>query len=740
MEKIITIRGYIIKFLYLSDNWALAIFASEDNAKKTIKIKGPISLMKPKVLYELNGFVITHPKYGSSFEVSSFVLANIDTQQQIINFLKSDVFPGIGNLTAKKIAEHYSSDFIKEILEDREKFFSIKGINKFKLEHIYQIIYDIEQNNSLTSEFINHQLNLKILKKLQQHITDQKKIVDILSNNFFDFAFKFNLGKIEDIDKIWLHFSKKPNDIARIAYWTLHACNQILFSTGDSYTDQKTLVKRLETLIDFDVSENKEILLNSLVFSKEHELLIFKDNRVYTNTSYYDEQHISEMLMYHQKNTLNNKSNLSDQQLDKFIREIEQKISVTSNIKDFKYDRSQIDALKAFATNNITIITGGPGTGKTTIIQAIVKLFQKIFKSSKFSVSAPTGRAAGKIRESFTGSEATTIHKLLQYDGDEDRFFINKENPLNFDLLIVDECSMIDNRLFSQFLLSSINAKKIVLVGDPDQLPSVSYGNAFADIIKSNKIKAINLNQIHRQSKNNGIIQLAYMIKNDNFDLNKINDFNNVEFIFDQNKDYCLEQIKKYYQKDLNFINPYSIQIICPMYAGTFGIDNLNDFIQSTFNLNSFNEQKVYQRLKTKYVVNDKIMYLKNDSKLNISNGDVGIIKAINKKQNKFLSAIVNFNNIELEFTNQNFEDLTLSYACSVHKTQGSEYDTVILVLDSNHFNQFIDKKLLYTAVTRAKKHLIIIAKQEFFLSGIKKQAKPRNTTLQETIIQMFDN
>lgn len=214
------------------------------------------------------------------------------------------------------------------------------------------------------------------------------------------------------------------------------------------------------------------------------------------------------------------------------------------------------------------------------------------------------------------------------------------------------------------------------------------------------------------------------MIKNNTFDINKIDQLNNVKFIFNTDKQYCLEQIKTNYAKDLDFNNPYNTQIICPMYAGTLGINNLNDFIQSNFNFNINDQQKIYQRAKNKYIESDKIMYLKNDSKLNISNGDVGIIDSIIYKNNKFDFAIVNFNNHILEFNNQNFDDLTLSYACSVHKTQGSEYDKVILVLDATHFNKFIDKKLLYTAITRAKKELIIITKEDIFIQGINRSSK----------------
>lgn len=737
MEKEITLRGYISKFIYLSGNWGLAIFTSEENDKKTIKIKGQIGLMKTKVLYQITGSINTHAKYGSSFDVTSFEFAQIDTQQQIINFLKSDVFPGVGNLTAKKIAQHYSENFIQEILEDKQKFLSIQGINKSKLEHIYDIIFEINQNNSLTSEFINNKLNLNILEKAQWYINNQEELIKVFTNNFFKFAFERNLGNIQDIDKIWLHFSKKPNDISRIAFWVFHCCDEILFSTGDSYTNKETLFRKIKDFINIDTNENKELLLSSLLYAKDHNLLVFKENRIYTHSSYYDEQEIALSLEYHLKNNLNN--SIDDETLNRYILEIENEIANTKNIKGFKYDNSQINALKTFAKNNITIITGGPGTGKTTIIQAIVKLFQKIYKKSKFSISTPTGRAAAKIRENFIESEATTIHRLLEYDGDENRFLINKQNALSFDLLIVDECSMIDNRLFSQFLQSSLKAKKIVLVGDPEQLPSVNYGNVFFDIIKTNTVATINLEHIHRQKENNGIIDLAYMIKNDTFDINKIDRLNNVKFIFNTDKEYCLEQIKTNYAKDLDFNNPYNTQIICPMYAGTLGINNLNDFIQSNFNFNINDQQKIYQRAKNKYIESDKIMYLKNDSKLNISNGDVGIIDSIIYKNNKFDFAIVNFNNHILEFNNQNFDDLTLSYACSVHKTQGSEYDKVILVLDATHFNKFIDKKLLYTAITRAKKELIIITKEDIFIQGINRSSKKRNTTLQEVIISTLN-
>ncbi|UKS54094.1 AAA family ATPase [Mycoplasma feriruminatoris] len=720
MEEQIKIRGYLSKFLYKSNSWALAIFISEENNKKTIKIKGEISDLKPKVLYELTGSLTNHLKYGTSFEVSSYTLANINNEEQIINFLKSDVFPGIGNLTATKIAKLYTNNFIQEILNNKEEFFKIKDVSKDKLELIYNKIKEINEQNWLRIEFINHNLSLKILDKLKKYVEDEHELKQLFVNNWFEFAFKHNLGLINEIDKIFLHFNNnKTNDLTRLAYYSLYVCNEILFNTGNSYTDQYYLLKKLSNLIKIN---DQNLLLEGLEFAFNNNLLVKNNSNIYTYESYYDELIISDVLV---KNYLIT-DDFDDDLISSFINQIQINIS-----KDFKYDDNQVLALKNFIKNKISIITGGPGTGKTTIIKAIVRLFEKVYHSTNYAICTPTGRAAARIRESFLECNATTIHKLLGYEKDN-KFSINANNPLDYDLLIVDECSMIDTRLFSQFLSSISKAKKIVLIGDVDQLTSVSYGNAFFDIISSKIISTTNLKKIHRQNNNN-IIDLAYMIKNNTFDLNKFNDSNNVEFFFNKDKQACLDKLKTIYQQSID--QNLNIQIISPVYADILGIENLNNFIQYNFNQNILDQNNVYDRLRFRYAINDKVMYLKNDSELNLSNGDIGYIKQINKINNQFQSAIINFNNIELEFDAQQFDDISLSYCCSVHKTQGSEYDKVILVLQDTLFSSFLNKKLLYTAITRAKKQLVIIGDYDLFNFAIKQEAKLRKTTLTNQIL-----
>ncbi|MCK8461790.1 AAA family ATPase [Mycoplasma capricolum subsp. capricolum] len=724
MEEQIKIRGYLSKFLYKSNSWALAIFIDEKNSKKTIKIKGEITDLKPKVLYELIGKQTLHIKYGTSFEVSSYTLANINTSDQIINFLKSDVFPGIGNLTAKKIAKLYSNNFIEEILNNKEKFLQIKDISKDKLELIYNKIKQINEQNWLRIEFINNNLSLKIFDKLKKYTDNEIEIRQLFTNNWFEFAINNNLGLIQEIDKIFLYFNNNQiYDLTRIAYWSLTACNEILFNSGDSYTLKHRLINKLTSLINLN---DLNIINNGLEYAFSHNLLVSDDQKIYTYESYSDELIISNAIVKH--NIKNN--DINDDLLDLYIEQIQNKTS--SQIKNFKYDTSQKLALKNFVKNKISIITGGPGTGKTTIIKAIVSLFEKVYHSTNYAICTPTGRAAAKIRENFYDSNATTMHKLLGYEKDN-KFLINQDHPLDYDLLIVDECSMIDARLFSQFFLSINKAKKIVLIGDVDQLASVSYGNVFFDIISSNVLSTTNLTQIHRQNLDNGIIDLAYMIKNDNFDLNKLNSLKNVECYFNKDKDWCLEKVKEIYEKNIN--NQANIQVISPVYADILGIENLNNFIQYNFNLNILDTNNVYDRLRFRYAINDKVMYLKNDSELNLSNGDIGYISQINKTNNKFSSAIINFNNNFLEFSSEQFDDISLSYCCSVHKTQGSEYDKVILVLQNTLFNTFINKKLLYTAITRAKKQLFIIGDYDLFLLGINKQAKLRKTTLVKHIL-----
>ncbi|WP_243555177.1 ATP-dependent DNA helicase [Mycoplasmopsis bovis] len=531
-----------------------------------------------------------------------------------------------------------------------------------------------------------------------------------------------------------MHFNNDANNVVRIAYYLHYYCNQILNNKSSTYTSLENVKKCFYDENKFFIpAEQKEQIVNDAIkYALNKELLLIKEDKVYTTQTYNDEMTIASFLA--KKSRV---KKIGSYKFKKYIREIQKE----TNIENFKYDKSQINALRKFINNKFVVITGGPGTGKTTLIKGLVKLFKKVHPNESFKIATPTGRAAARIKESFKESNAVTIHKLLQYDDSTGKFRKNVFNPLDDGLLIIDETSMVDNNLFSHFISAIGEAKRVVFVGDIEQLPSIGIGNAFEDIIKSKKITTVELKSTHRQKVQSKITELAYMIRNNNFNITKLQETtenSDLKTIFVDNQKQCLNEIiKNYHINDSDKAGndsdiSYNIQIISPLNKGDLGIKKINNSIQEKFNKN---KAKKLNANDYSFYEDDKVMYLKNQGDL--SNGDIGVIKSISIGESKSkINAF--FNKKEIQLNNADLSNLALCYACTVHKTQGSEFQKVILVLDPEISGSFINKKLVYTAITRAKKELVIIAGEQSFIKSINQRPAKRDTTLTEAIRLMY--
>jgi exodeoxyribonuclease V alpha subunit len=409
-----------------------------------------------------------------------------------------------------------------------------------------------------------------------------------------------------------------------------------------------------------------------------------------------------------------NSSYYEIEQLNALIDQIETELALEFQVDEFKYDQTQRDALIAFANADFYLLTGGPGTGKTTVLKGIVKLFQKLENArlEDIAVAAPTGRAAARINEIDASLKAKTIHKLLKAT-DNGMFDVTAANPLEEQLIIIDESSMIENKLFARLLEASPLAQKIVFIGDENQLPSVGYGEVFANLLAVKSIPKTQLEKVHRQKEGNGIINLAYKILNN--EVHELEDLNlpNVTTRFNQGDD--LDAIDEIFRNSLK-LNPdvLQFQVITSFYKGTLGINAVNKSLQSTYQAEVLNHPlddvtHAVMRKDSCFYEHDKVMHLVNDSALGLSNGDVGSIEQIVLKNQKLDYAQVRFNEEVKKLTSDNFKNLTLSYGCSVHKTQGSEYQQVVFAVEAGLHPFFLNKKLIYTAITRAKQNLYLV-------------------------------
>ena len=413
-------------------------------------------------------------------------------------------------------------------------------------------------------------------------------------------------------------------------------------------------------------------------------------------------------------------------------------IDTLEKIFDIKYNKLQKQAIISSLENKINIITGGPGTGKTTIIKGIVELYKQInlltFDSLTKDVAllAPTGRAARRITET-TNFKAVTIHKFLKWDKATDTFQVNKYNKSDAKIVIIDESSMIDMFLFNSLLEGLTDDVRIILVGDYNQLPSVLPGQILKDLIDSDIIPVVKLNELYRQKEDSYIVSLANEVKNGNLEENftlKKSDYNFIETKKENIEIIVSELCKKALEKGYTY---NQLQVLVPMYKGANGIDNLNNKLQDIFNPKQDNKDEfIYNEVI--FREGDKVLQTKNINDLEISNGDIGIIDSITKTNNN-VKAIINFDGIVVEFTKKNFEDLKLGYAISIHKSQGSEFEIVIMPMDIS-YKRMLYRKLIYTGITRAKKSLTIVGEKEAFIYGIKRVEETRDTLLCNMIIQ----
>ncbi|AVN60333.1 exodeoxyribonuclease V subunit alpha [Mesoplasma entomophilum] len=737
MNEILTFRGYVVKYGFSNDaGWGTGTFASEDNLKQHMSIKGSITSMDKKTLYEITGYFEEHPRYGKSFNVQTYRKAPIHSTKEQVKFLAGPAFPGVGDKTAEIIINHLGDKAITKLVKDINLLNEIPGLNPIYIPIIKKGIEEnIRQEGQERLRYIFFENNLKtsILDWMDNHFDQDNDIIEnIFSNSFLSFAKDKEIASFDELDKVAVHFGLELHSPERIAYWAWKLADDFLFSSGDSYTNKDYLSRSLMRKLKI---QDTELLFEGILYAKEKGILKLTKNRIYTEESWGEEQIIADNIIKLNIPTKNvNKEGISWE-----IDQIEQEIAYENKIKDFKFDEKQREALELFANNKLSIITGGPGTGKTTLIKGIVKLFNRMSGTEDYAIATPTGRAAARIRETYKKSYATTIHKLLEAK-ELNKFQITQNNPLNQKLVILDECSMIDNKLFASFIQSCDRVRKVVLVGDANQLPSVGYGNTFADLLELDFLKTIKLDTVHRQKNGNGIVDLAYKVLNETLEISDLESMSNVEINFDYNNQNTMNKVTELVGQHWDELEKKAnhLQVICPMYGGSLGIDEINAQIQNEFNKNVKDKKKVYDRGDYRFVVDDKIMFLKNDTDLDLANGDVGKIIKINYNAvGKLKDVLTEFNDKEILLQPKNFSDVKLSYATSVHKTQGSEYNNVLLVIDNPKYNSgFINKTLIYTAVTRAKDKIVILGDSDLFFNAIKITPPRRNTTLIEAILE----
>ena len=722
------IKGTISKIIYRnnSNGYTVGLIKIKESDEEVGKIEtftGVLPEFNEKTIYQLNGTFTTHNKYGYQFQVDSFEIVLPEKKDELVDFLSSDLFP-IGEKTAKKIVGSFGEDTIDVILNNKEKLLEIPRLGIERINKINNILKEYQSTSNIVLELNRMGFNTKDSLMLLNKYKD--KVIRIIDNNIYDLIDNINLN-FKEIDTIAINNKYDLYDERRVEALIIYLLNEITFEQGDTYSFFQEIYNSIIKYLPDLKSEDLEYYLPKL--SKQKRVVIKKE-KYYLKELYDAEEYIADRIY-----RLNNMERRKLPKLKEKIKELEQKIGIT-------YDESQKNAIITSLNNNFTITTGGPGTGKTTIIKGIIRMLVDTCHISPQNIAllAPTGRASRKLME-VCNIPAYTIHKYLGWDKDNNTFSHNEINVCKEEYIIVDEASMIDTMLMFSLLKGTRLDSKFIFIGDYYQLPSVSQGQVLKDMIDSEVLDVIKLNNLYRQKDGNYIIDLAHEIKNkelsDNF-LTKKEDYNFIEvdndYVLTSIKDIILKALEKgYREKD--------IQVLAPMYKSQNGIDNLNKMLQEIFNPKSNDKNELTVGNKT-YREGDKVLELVNDSDNSISNGDLGYIINITNKEkngNKKNEIIVDFDGNIVSFSPDKFINITHGYAISVHKSQGGEFNMVIIPF-VNSFKRMLYNKLIYTAVTRAKSKLILIGSREAFIYGVNNDyVNNRKTTLKEMLIKKYD-
>lgn len=689
----------------------------EDYLNKTITFSGNFHELLNDSNYKFYGEVNRHPKYGFQYKVKHYEKVIPEGKNSIIAFLSSGIFPSIGVKTATKIVEKLGDNTLDLILEDYNNLLIIPSIKEEKAKMIYDILY-------------NEQMSYKIVLYLQDKgfsINDSVKIyevykensISVVENNIYEIVDKVKGIGFLSVDKIALNIGVEKNDDRRIEACIIYSMYDLCISSGNTFSSFNEIYLRCYKYLDIDIDAKKfEYYIMKL--NKNNKVLIIEEKYILKNI--YD----IEMSIASKMSILSKFQSTKIKGLDSVIKALEE-------FFDIKYNIMQKKAIKMSLENRVNIITGGPGTGKTTIIKGIVESYKQIKRItddrliSELILLAPTGRAARRIMEA-TNFRALTIHKFLKWDKESDTFQINKYNKSDAKFVIIDEASMIDMFLFNSLLEGLNDDVQIVIVGDYNQLPSVLPGQILKDLIDSDIIPVTRLEELYRQKEDSYIVNFANSVKEgevkEDF-TDKRSDYNFIEVSKDSINSLICELCKKAIEKEYSYND---LQVLVPMYKGINGIDNLNNKLQEIFNPKSDNKGEFVYNGVT-FREGDKVLQTKNLNDLEISNGDIGIIDSITHTLNN-VNAVINFDGIIVEFAKKDFEDLRLGYAISIHKSQGSEFDIVIMPIESS-YRRMLYRNLLYTGITRAKKSLTIVGEKDAFIYGVSKIENKRNTFLQ---------
>jgi exodeoxyribonuclease V alpha subunit len=732
-DEQVVIEGIVTRILFKDDkaNSAIIAFKSDGipdfarDSKYPNNFVGIGSFLRvvEGQKFNLTGTWTKHTKYGWRFTVKYYEEVMPNSREAIIEYLSSGLFKGIGKKTATNIVDKFGEDAIDIIKNDPKQLSTIRGISSGKASAIVDSYRKSEHLEKLMLSLKPYHIPTGKIVKISQQYGDNA-MEKIIANPYRLCDDIEGIG-FKTADAIARVCGINPNDDFRIRAGIIYTLNECANAEGHVYLPFDVMVQKAQKVlqgaeIQGEVDKNN-IIRVSIDMNNAKDLIIESDSSVYLPLYHASETMAAKKV----KLILNAKPRKFNYNINTTITELEQKYKI-------KYADKQKEAFKTMPSTNMMVITGGPGTGKTTIIKGIIDIFKKNFSGCKISLCAPTGRAAKRMQEA-TKLEAKTIHRLLEYRPSSDGVFCGRDekNPIDADLIIMDESSMVDILLFATFLRAVKPNTMLIMVGDTDQLPSVGAGNVLKDVIASGIVPVVYLNEIFRQKDTSKIIINSSKINHGEDELEYAEDFVFIEEK-DPNNIPCL--ISEYFKKELMRVKDINeVQVLSPFRKKTeTGVDQLNIVLQDDLNPKASNKPELHygQRVFRRY---DKVMQYKNNYDKEVFNGDIGIIQNVDFGNSTLL---IKMEDEEVEFFKDELDELQLAYATTIHKSQGCEYDTVIIPLSMQH-KRMLQRNLVYTGITRAKKKVVLIGDLKALKYAIRNnRINSRFSKLDERIIK----
>ena len=677
--------------------------------------------------YTFWGTLVQHPKYGEQLKVTRYERAK-PSSKGLVKYFASDHFKGIGIKTAQKIVDLYGDNTIDQILADPSRLVTINGLSSTNREAFVSKLRQNYGTEMLLSKLAEYGIPNKLALQIQD--TYKEETLEIVQ--------KYPYQLVEDIqgigfkiaDQLAQQLGIESDAPERFRAGLVHTLFSQSMETGDTYIEARDLLSHTIDLLENarQVELDPSLVADELAHLIEEDKIQNVETKIFENSLYFAEEGIrSNLIRILEKGK---QETFDTPKLESIIEQVEQDLGIC-------YDHIQKKAICDAINHKVFILTGGPGTGKTTVINGIIATYVALHKldlSKKqelpILLAAPTGRAARRMNE-LTGLPSATIHRHLGMTGDDDTSHL--DDYLDADFIIVDEFSMVDTWLANQLLSNISSNSKILIVGDADQLPSVSPGQVLADLLKIPLLPQTKLTKIYRQGEDSTIVTLASQIQQGilpaDFTEKKAD-----RSYFEATSEYIPDMIKKIVAAAIRSgIPAQDVQVLAPMYRGPAGIDQINQLMQDLINP-SEKDQLVFEAPDCQYRQGDKVIHLVNDAESNVFNGDLGYItdllpgKYTDSKQDELT---INFDGNEIVYQRSEWYKIRLAYAMSIHKSQGSEFPVVILpITRSSH--RMLQRNLVYTAITRAKSKLILLGEKAAFDYAAKNTGTARKTYLVE--------